>query len=184
MRKSDYLFIFILAMIMFPVPAMAKQSVSAGNPIALGSHELLMDPITWEAFSLQCDEGETLSGIFVVTQDGALFIGDDTRYEYWLLEGIDFFICNAASYESWTDGDEVDPLYIRENVSELDWSVSIPSTGEWYIVYWNDTIFMKSLEGNFYRDSDISTPIVAAILVIGAIGLILLLGIIVKSIRS
>jgi len=55
---------------------MAKQDVSAGNPIALGSHELLMDPITWEAFSLQCEEGETISGSFVVTKDGVMFIGD------------------------------------------------------------------------------------------------------------
>ena len=184
MRKSTCLFIFILAMILFPVLTIAKQDASAGNPIALGSHELLMDPITWEAFSLQCDEGETLSGSFVVTQDGTLFIGDETRYEYWLLEGIDFFICNAASYEAWVDGNEADYLFIRENVSELDWSVDIPSSGEWYIVYWNDTIFMKSLEGNFYRDSDLSTPIVAATLVVGAIGLILLLGIIVKGGRS
>ena len=171
-------------MILFPVLTIAKQDASAGNPIALGSHELLMDPITWEAFSLQCDEGEILSGSFVVTQDGILFIGDETRYEYWLLEGIDFFICNAASYESWVDGNETNPLFIRENVSELDWSVDIPSSGEWYIVYWNDTIFMKSLEGNFYRDSDLSTPIVAVTLVVGGIGLILLLGIKVKSVRS
>jgi len=184
MRKSNCTFIFVLAILILPLPTMAKQDVSALNPIALGSHELLMDPITWKAFSIQCDEGETLSGSFVVTQDGSLFIGDDTRYEFWLLEGIDFFICNAVNYESWVDGDEADPLFMRESVSELNWSVNIPSTGEWYIVYWNDTIFMKSLEGNFFRDSDISTPIIATIIVAGALGLILLLGIIVKRVRS
>ena len=184
MRKYDYIFIFVLAIFVLPLPTMAKQDVSALNPIALGSHELLMNPITWKAFSIHCDEGETLSGSFVVTQDGALYIGDDTRYEYWLLEGIDFFICDATNYESWEDGDEADPLFIRENVSELNWSVHIPSTGEWYIVYWNDSIFMKTLEGNFFQDRDISTPIVAAMLVAGVIGLILLLSIKVKSIRS
>ncbi|MHA2301895.1 MAG: hypothetical protein ACXACD_13200 [Candidatus Thorarchaeota archaeon] len=184
MMKSYRIFILVLALLMLPVPSLAKQDDSAVNLSILGSHELLLDPVSWESFSLQCDEGETLSGSFVVTQDGSLYIGDDTRYEYWLLEGIDFLIFDAASYELWAAGGKADPLFVRKNVSELNWSINIPSTGEWYIVYLNDTIFMKSLEGNFFRASDIATPIVAANLTLGSIGLILLIGVIVRSIRS
>ncbi len=89
----------------------------------------------------------------MLTSNGDLFIGDQTKYDNWLLDGIDFLILDAANYELWLDDLSSTSLYEREGVFELEWSIEIPSDGTWYIIYYNDSIFMKQVEGNIQHIS-------------------------------
>jgi hypothetical protein len=107
-----------------------------------------MDPLSTQAFHLQCDAGDILSGAFVVVMDGDLFPGDQTKYDYWLLTGVDFLILDAENYAVWLIGDEANVQFRTEDVSELNWSIEIPSEDTWYAVYSNDSIYMKQIEGS------------------------------------
>ena len=117
------------------------------------SHEFVIDALEWEATPISCLAGDNLSGELRLTNDGDLFIGDQTKYDNWLLGGIDFLILDETNYELWLDDLPSSPLYERTSVIELTWSVEIPSGGIWYIVYFNDSIFMKQVQGNIQHIS-------------------------------
>jgi len=44
-------------------------------------------------------------------------------------------------------------LFERNGVVELSWSIEIPDDGIWYIIYDNDSIFMKQVEGDIQHNS-------------------------------
>ncbi len=165
--KHSFCFLIIL------VPLLLVTCVSAGetnsredlNPSI--SHEIVLDALSWKAFPLQCTAGDTLSGEFILTNNGDLFIGDQTKYDNWLLDGIDFLILDAANYELWKDDLSVTSLYERKGMFELEWSIEIPTDGIWYIVYYNDSIFMKTVEGNIQHisQSGFSYPLLIVILI-------------------
>lgn len=151
--KHSFCFLIIL------VPLLLVTCVSAGetnsredlNPSI--SHEIVLDALSWKAFPLQCTAGDTLSGEFILTNNGDLFVGDQTKYDNWLLGGINFLIIDAANYELWKDDLSMTSLYERKGVVELSWSIETPSEGIWYIVYYNDSIFMIQVEGSIQHIS-------------------------------
>ena len=134
-------------------------NIAAGNHVQTSgeepstTHDYLLDAISWKSISISCLAGDILSGEFMLTSNGDLFIGDQTKYDNWLLDGIDFLILDAANYELWLDDLSSTFLYEREGVFELEWSIEIPSDGTWYIIYYNDSIFMKQVEGNIQHIS-------------------------------
>ena len=148
---------FFLFIIVFPL--IIVTCVSAGetdpqdflNPRI--THEINLDALSWKAFPIQCAAGDTLSGEFILTNNGDLFVGDQTKYDNWLLGGIDFLIIDAANYELWKDDLSMTSLYERKGVVELSWSIEIRSEGVWYIVYYNDSIFMIQVEGSIQHIS-------------------------------
>ncbi|MHA1902673.1 MAG: hypothetical protein ACXADL_06960 [Candidatus Thorarchaeota archaeon] len=147
MRKRN-LILILLTVASLSYPAIASSTSDSLSPYSEGSHTFWMDPLSTQAFHLQCDAGDILSGVFVVLMDGDLFPGDQTKYDYWLLNGIDFLILDAENYALWLNGNEANVHYITEDVSELNWSVEIPIEDTWYAVYSNDSIYMKQIEGS------------------------------------
>ncbi len=119
--------------------------------------------MSWKAFEVYCVEGDTLSGSFKITRDGDLFIGDQTKYDNWLSGGIDFLIMNEETFYSWSQGLSIDAGYERKGIAELTWSYDVPSTGKWYVVYFNDSIYIKRIEGSVSLASP-SNPTVPLIL--------------------
>lgn len=183
-RKKLFVLMMLLVLLVMPLAANAKRVHQSQEIGPSDTHEILVDAVSWKTFTLYCEAGEILWGSFEVVKDGDLFIGDLKNYDYWLLEGIDFFICSEADFESWEDGGDLSALFELSNVAKLTWSVEIPSTGTWYIVYWNDTVYMKTVKGSFFRESDAVLPLVYGILMVGSAGLLIVLGIIIRSIRS
>ncbi len=183
-RKKLVVLMMLLVLLVMPQVVKAKRVHQSQEIGPSDFHEILVDAVSWKTFALYCEAGEILSGSFEVVKDGDLFIGDQTNYDFWLLEGIDFFICSEASFQSWEKGDDIAVLFERSNAVKVTWSVEIPYTGTWYIVYWNDTVYMKTVEGSFFRESDAVLPLVYGILAAGSVGLLVVLGIIVRSIRS
>ncbi len=115
------------------------------------SHEIILDALSWKAFPLQCAAGDTLSGEFILTNNGDIFVGDQTKYDNWLLTGIDFLILDASNYDLWINGLSIAPLFEMMTVYELVWSVETPSDGLWYVIYFNDSIFIKQVDGIIYH---------------------------------
>lgn len=115
-----------------------------------------LDALSWKSFAVACERGDTLSGSFRLTRDGDLFIGDQTKYDNWLLGGVNFRIFSEEDFQSWNQGLNVTADFERTNIERLDWSFKIPTTGIWYIVYSNDSIFMKQIESNITHKGEIN----------------------------
>ena len=157
-------------------------NVAAGNHVEisdiqpLSTQDFVLEAVSWKSTPISCLAGDTLSGEFILTNNGDLFIGDQTKYDNWLLDGIDFLILDAVNYELWLDDLPTTSLYERKGVFELSWNIEIPSEGIWYIIYYNDSIFMKQVESSIQHISQIGFfyTIVAATL-LGLAALLLLL---------
>jgi len=116
--------------------------------LALSTHDITMDASSYQSFQVYCQSGNTLSGEFVVKHDGELYPGDQTEYDLSLLTGIDFLILDEENYDLWIEGESAIPIFEMKTLVQLTWSVEVPHEGLWYIVYVNDTIYMKRIEGS------------------------------------
>ncbi len=152
-RKATHL----LCLMIILVPILLTASVSAHDTNcqelvkSSSSHKIILDALSWEAFPFHCAEGDTLSGEFILTNNGDIFVGDQTKYDNWLLTGIDFLILNASNYDLWINDLSISPLFEMRTVYELAWSVETPSDGMWYVIYFNDSIFIKQVDGIIYH---------------------------------
>ena len=148
-----YVLVIILLQVML-ITGVGAIDTNQQRPLTLNSaHEITLEALGWEVTAISCLAGDSLSGEFTLTSNGDLFIGDQTKYDNWLLDGIDFLILDATNYALWKDDLAVTSLYEREGVFELQWAIEVPSEGIWYIIYYNDSIFMKTVEGNIQRIS-------------------------------
>ncbi|TFG27246.1 hypothetical protein EU528_13180 [Candidatus Thorarchaeota archaeon] len=148
--------IVLFVVLLHVVPITGSSAIdtdSRSSFIPNSSQTVILDALSWEFTPLNCLAGDTISGEFILTNNGDLFIGDQTKYDNWLLEGIDFLILDADNYALWLDNRVVTSLFERNGVSELSWSIEIPREGLWYIVYFNDSIFMKQVEFNIQHIS-------------------------------
>jgi hypothetical protein len=133
---------------------------------ALAIHDIVIEAISWISFPIMCSAGDTLSGEFRLVSNGDLFPGDQTKYDNWLLGGIDFIILDEENYDLWVDGSIATSIFEGLSLVELEWSIEIPRNGVWYVIYSNDSIYMKQIEGRIIR----SGPIDILILLIGLVG--------------
>lgn len=115
---------------------------------SLKTQEVSLQAISWLAFNFDCSKDDTLSGFFKITMDGDLFPGDQTKYDNWLLGGITFLILDEQNFDLWSQGNSVVAHYERENIVELSWSFHVPSNGRWYVLYINNSVYIKQIELN------------------------------------
>jgi len=116
--------------------------------VALSTHDITMNASSYQSFPVYCLSGDTISGEFVVKHDGELYPGDQTEYDLSLLTGIDFLILDEENYNLWIKDESATPIFEMKTLVQLTWSVEVPHEGLWYIVYVNDTIYMKRIEGS------------------------------------
>jgi hypothetical protein len=159
----------------------ASDYVKSDTEHPLASQSILLDAVSWKEFPILCKTGDTLSGEFLLTQDGDLFIGDQTKYDNWLLGGIDFLILDKENYSLWVGGNSTIPLFERETVVKLTWSVEIPKDGLWYVVYVNDSIYMKQVEGSIQHQTNSNPLILLSFLSIVGVAAISILSLIYKQ---
>jgi len=127
------------------------------NPViptkSLATHEITIDASSWISFPVYCQSGDTLSGEFVVKKDGELFPGDQTEYDLSLLTGINFLILDEENYDLWIEDSPSTPIFDMKTIVQLIWSIEIPHEGIWYVIYVNDTVYMKEIEGSIVHPS-------------------------------
>lgn len=140
---------------------------------SLSTHNIMMDASSWTSFPVFCQSGDTLSGEFVVKRDGVLFPGDQTEYDIWLLTGIDFLILDETNYDRWIQEESANPIFEMKTLIQLTWSVEVPHEGVWYVVYVNDSIYMKRIEGSIVHPGSGDVWLI----VFGTISIVPILGI-------
>jgi hypothetical protein len=133
------------------------------------TQEISLQAVSWKAFDFDCVVDDVLSGSFEITVDGDLFPGDQTKYDNWLLGGITFLILDEENFDLWSQGNSVVAHYERENIIELSWSFNVPSNGKWYVVYINNSVYIKRIELNINHTRVFEYNLVVIILVTAAI---------------
>ena len=167
LKKKLSLLILVLSLVVASAEAWDQTLIDYEQPMA--THDILLDAVSWKSFPIMCIAGDTLSGEFELTSNGDLFIGDQTKYDNWLLTGITFLILDESNFDLWINDQPAEPLFEREGVNILTWTVKIPSDGIWYVVYFNDSIFMKQVEGSIQNISQ--NGFTLGVTLIGLIGL-------------
>jgi hypothetical protein len=97
-------------------------------------------------YSFDCNAHDILYGEIEVKQDGDLFPGDQTKYDIWLIEGVNILVCNQTNYELWLSGKEATAVVRGNHVSSFSWRTELPLGGRWYVICYSDSIFRKHLE--------------------------------------
>ncbi|MFX1369553.1 MAG: hypothetical protein ACFFAY_13225 [Promethearchaeota archaeon] len=146
-----------------------SNDVAFGNPF-LASSDLILDGLTWIAYDVDCREGDTLSGSFEVTCDGSLYYGDARKYDDWSLEGIEVYILDSGNFSLFTQKDPFTAVFERNNVQSLSWTFEAPSSGTWYIVYENKTVYLMTVEGSINLPAISPTTLAIALIILGAFG--------------
>jgi hypothetical protein len=137
---------------MFITPVVdARDQTPNSKPYALAKHDIVIEAVSWKSFPITCSAGDTLSGEFRLVNNGDLFPGDQTKYDNWLLGGIDFLILDDENYDLWVEESIVTSIFEKHSLTELEWSIEIPHNGIWYVVYSNDSIFIKQIIGSIIR---------------------------------
>ncbi len=131
------------------------------------SHNILVEGVSWRAYDIDCQKGDMLSGSFEVACDGSLFIGDEKKYDDWSLEGIQFYILDSVNYSLFVEGLAFVAAYARNNVLSLRWTFEVPTKGVWYIVYYNDSIYIMTVNGTLGKTDAINNFVVLTLVIIG-----------------
>lgn len=124
----------------------ATSSCQSSIPEAFTSQSISLQAVSWKAFSFDCSTGDTISGFFKIIMDGDLFPGDQTKYDNWLLGGIDFIILDEQNFDAWNQGLDAAMQYECDNVVELSWRFDVPSSGKWYLIFINNSIYIKQID--------------------------------------
>jgi len=172
MRTHFYLLVMIITLLsFFGSGAAINEATSVRTP--LSTDDLVLNRISSTVYDVVCTQGDTLTGEFRIVSDGDRFPGDQTKYDNWLLGGIDFLILDELNYGFWKQLEPISPHYERSNVVQLKWQFSVPSSGTWYLIYINNTIYMKQIESSITHRgaTDLSLP-----MVLGLLGLLVVLG--------
>ncbi|MHA2425854.1 MAG: hypothetical protein ACXAEF_13770 [Candidatus Thorarchaeota archaeon] len=163
MNKRFYIVLVLLSCMLLPGYAEANEQL-----------DFWISPLTSETFVFSCFAGDTLEGEIVITLDGDHYSGDMQKYDLWVGwgSGVDFYIMNQTSYSYWLNNDEVPSYFEKQDVTTLSWSVTIPSDGECYIIYDNDSsVYGKQVEGSITHESQ-SMNHITTITLLSAVSLI------------
>lgn len=162
--------ILIILLTIIPTGCSTSHTISYTNQLQ-SEYELIIDAFSWEMIPINCHEGDIVSGQFQVSSDGSLYPGDEQKYDDWTQEDIHFYIMNESNYFLFQEDQEFSAAYSRLDVSELQWSFRIPTEGRWYLIFYNDSIYMMKLTGSV-SDSYDYIPI---LLMIGFLSILVIL---------
>ncbi|MFW9789459.1 MAG: hypothetical protein ACFFE1_17465 [Candidatus Thorarchaeota archaeon] len=88
---------------------------------------------------------------------------------------IDFYIVDEENYDLWQDNQDAYAEVIKENIGSVSQSFTVPSSGEWHLLFINDNwLFRKHIEGTVTVTSPPMSNDLSLDAVIGT-GLILIL---------
>ncbi len=171
--------VLLLALMLFAFPTIINVEATdekswghdpaSGNPY-LASHDLTLDGLTWIAYDIDCRDGDTLTGSFEVTCDGSLYFGDARKYDDWSLEGIQFYILDSGNFSLFTQKEPFTAAFERNDVQSLSWTFEAPSSGTWYIVYENKTVYLMIVEGSIILPAISPTVVAVALIILGSFG--------------
>ncbi len=148
------LILLILVQVSFIPRTLASDMNSELQLHLLTSHEVVLESFTSEVIELECISGQLLSGQFEIFCDGRLYPGDDQRYDDWMLESIQFYILNETEYYNYVNDLNFTPNFERD-AQKLSWQFEVVETGKWYVVFYNPSIYLITVQWHIEKgDSD------------------------------
>jgi hypothetical protein len=174
MKKLMVVSVVVVTMMAAPIGAVGD--TSSGPRLGPSStHDFWLSPLTSQIYSFQCQEGDTITGSFTITTDGDHFIYDQKKYDLWpgWGDGVDFYILDETNFSLLNNDQSFTPFYTMTNIVSLKWSVSVPHSGDWYVIYDNDSsVYGKQIIGSIDHLS-VSQSILYALTLIGLGALLL-----------
>ena len=151
--KREIITCVLLVSVMVPALVQAAAPTEENDMRPLADIDVWVEQLGSYAFYwTQLDEDDVIYVDFEVTY------GSD----------IDFFICDRENYDLWNDGQSATAHRINENVGSYSTSFSVPSDGEWLIVFSNDNwLVRKHIEGTY----EIQYPASPSSTALGMLGL-------------
>lgn len=171
MRTHFYLLIIIITLLSTYASTATINEITTLGQLSI-NNDLVLNPVSSITYGIDCAQGDTLLGEFRIFSDGDRFPGDQTKYDNWLLGGIDFLILDESNYNLWIESESISPQYEKNNIVEYRWQFSVPSSGTWYLIYINNTIYMKQIESAIIHRSSMSFFFP---MVFGMLGLVIIL---------
>lgn len=155
----------LLIIVMAPALVQAATPAQENNILPLADLDIWVDQLSVYYLNwTHLDEGNVIYVDFEVTS-GA---------------GITFFICDAENYDLWINELNATAYMVQNGVGIYSTSFSVPSDGEWRIVFVNyDSLVRKHIEGTVeiqYPDSSSSMElaiVVTAILLFAGAGCVI-----------
>ncbi len=132
----------LLIIVMAPALVQAAAPAQENNILPLADLDIWVDQLSVYFYNwTQLDEGNVIYVDFEVTSG----------------TGITFFICDAENYDLWINERNATAYMVQNGVRIYSTSFSVPSDGEWRIVFVNyDPLVRKHIEGTVeiqYPDS-------------------------------
>ncbi len=143
--KREVITSVLLIIVMAPALVQAAAPAQENDIGPLADLDIWVDQSSVYCYNwTQLDEGDVIYVEFEVTS-GA---------------GITFFICDAENYDLWINEQNATAYRIQSGVGIYSTSFSVPSSGEWRLVFVNyDLLVRKHIEGTVeiqYPDSSLS----------------------------
>jgi hypothetical protein len=124
------------------------------------AHDFWLEQFSFKSFSMVCQEGATLQGHFLILVDGDQFENDQQKYDIWpAVQGLTLMVFKSSEYLMWLNETDASSVFIRKGYSELTWNLKILESDIYYIVYKNDAITRKRIQGSIAIGNDVSQSI-------------------------
>jgi len=151
-------YLFLLLMIIFTSSIILWYSGTSLPSESNNHYNFVLDAMSWNAIQVDCEQEDIISGSFKSSSDGSLYFGDEQKYDNWIFVGIEFYILNHSNYVLFSDSNAFNSDYSKSNVMELSWSFIVESNDTWYVVYYNNSIYLKTIEGTINHTNDSQPP--------------------------
>ncbi len=115
-------FILLCALLLMPIGSISTKQATA-LPFDNEYTDQSVDIDAWLYLDLALTSGDVVTGYFETHDDGM---------------GLDFFIVAESDYTSWSGGPHTSFYESAENMHTYYWSLTIPYTDTWYLVFFND----------------------------------------------
>ncbi|RDE12291.1 MAG: hypothetical protein C4K47_08385 [Candidatus Thorarchaeota archaeon] len=178
-ERQSQLVVFVSAFILlFAIQGLFVRPGSAST----GLQDFWLEAWSSNQYTFDCNAHDILYGELVVKQDGDLFPGDQTKYDIWLIQGVNVLVCNQTNYSLWLSGKEPAAIVRGDHVSSFSWRTEVPGAGLWYIICYSDSIFRKHLEVSVNQVASL-TPVGLVLMTSAAVLFALVITSVVRFIR-
>ena len=114
--------ILLFALLLIPIGAFSTKQATA-LPFDNEYTDQTVNVDQWLYLDLSLTSGDEISGYFETHED---------------TQGLDFFIADEDDFTSWSGGSHSSFSESAENMHTYYWSLTIPYTDTWYLVFFND----------------------------------------------
>jgi hypothetical protein len=134
------------------------------------THDFWLEQFSFKSFPIVCQAGDSLHGSFLILVDGDQYQGDQQKYDIWpAVQGLTLMVFQNSEYLKWLNETDASSVLMKKGYSELSWNLKILESDIYYIVYQNDAITRKRIQGSIVIGNEVSQSIDYLLLPLGLI---------------